>query len=62
MRYAGLADAKAIADKLWADGKSGKLSKIGIDEIRAACGNPADWKNYRWLEAKVLRLTIMKVG
>ena len=62
MKYVGLSDAKEIADKLWEDGKNGRLPKIGIDEVRAACGNRNDWENYNWLESKVLRLLITKVG
>lgn len=68
MKYAQLSDARRIADELWDECKRGTLSKIGIDEIRAACGyqathwNRDGWENYDWLVDKVLRLIIMKVG
>ncbi len=58
-RHAGLKEARGVVDKLWDDCKSGRLSKIGIDEIRVRC---LGYENYDWLVDKVLRLMIMKVG
>lgn len=58
-KHAELKEAHGIADKLWDDCKNGRLSKIGIDEVRVRC---LGYTNYDWLVNKVLRLVITKVG
>lgn len=59
--------AKVIADKLFADGKAGKLEKIGIDEVRDAIAEhtfPEVLGRVRaeQLEVLTLRKLITKVG
>jgi len=57
--YATIVEAKDISKKLFSDLKEGRLSKVGIDEIRVRC---LGYNNYDWLVNKVLRLMIMGVG